>query len=138
MLTMSGAANLLQLPELGDLMALQYLFLSECCSLLGHFELPVLHNLIHLEDLEIIATPIRRLPSLKRLTQLKGLRCSKTLLSKLPVFNGLDKLEWINLAECCELTSLENLGTVPALIDLDVSICSSLMRLPDFKHLRSL
>jgi len=132
------APDLLELPELGDLMALQDLCLHDCCRLVGNLELPDLHNLIHLERLQISLTPVRWLSSLERLTQLRELTCIETLLTELPVLNGFDKLETIYLSDCRELTSLENMGSLPALINLFVSDCSSLTRLLDLRSSKSL
>ena len=122
---------MLQLPVLGELVALQYLSLINCSTSVGIAELPDLHNLTNLQVLELSHCPIRSLPALNRLTQLRDLRCSFTLLTELPDLGGSKNLERVDLSGCHHLTSLDNLPTMPALEYLSVATCYRLERLPD-------
>jgi Leucine-rich repeat (LRR) protein len=136
-LTVDGAPNLLQLPEIGDLVALIALTLTSCCSV-EIAELPDLHNLTNLESLKLSWTPIKSLPGLERLAQLRRLSCVATLLAELPDLSGSKKLEFIQLPLCHQLTSLDNVGTMTAVQILDVATCYKLERLPDLRSYRSL
>jgi Leucine-rich repeat (LRR) protein len=136
-LTVDGAPNLLQLPEIGDLVALIALTLTSCCSV-EIAELPDLHNLTNLESLKLSWTPIKSLRGLERLTQLRHLSCIATPLAELPDLSGLKNLEFIELPLCHQLTSLDNVGIMTAVQILDVATCYKLERLPDLRSYRSL
>lgn len=138
-LTICEARDLvLHAPILGGLVALQKLVIVHCGTSVGIAEIPDLHKLTNLQELDLTGTPIKNLPNLKCLTQLRVLECSRTHLAQLPDLTGLKLLESINLFECNMLTKLENLTSLPLLERIDLSMCYELTNVSILANLPAL
>ena len=126
------------LSKLSNLTGLKRLHTLKCASL-DIDEVPGLHGLVGLKSL--ILSDCRRLSKLPSLT---GLQCLRELeisglgITEIPNLSGLEQLEVVDASRNSELTSLQGFGDLRTLIDLNLSRCESLCRLPDMREMTNL
>ncbi|XP_073386640.1 disease resistance protein Roq1 isoform X2 [Physcomitrium patens] len=135
-LSLKGCIVLRSLENLRQLPALRLLNVGGCCNLrsLKVYDCASLtmclglSDLAALEELYLCNVGVKEVPYMKEL-YLRNVGLLSTVEPQgEPNFA---KLKILNLHGCTELKSLEDIGPLPALQQLDVSCCSKLEELPD-------
>ncbi|KAK3419275.1 hypothetical protein EUGRSUZ_J01301 [Eucalyptus grandis] len=139
-LNLTGCGNLHRTPDLSAHENLEQLILQGCMELvevhgsIGRLKHLVLLNLKYCGKLQTLPDEMEEMEDLRELL-LDG-----TSVTKIPEWNGMEKLETLSAASCRLLSELP-LGNFGSLVELDLS-CSSIRELPDsietMKNLRIL
>ena len=130
----SGCKNLTTIPELSELVNLEWVTLDGCTNLTS---LPDLSGLVNLSGIYCKGcTSLTSLPDLSGLVNLLGIYCQGcTSLTSLKDLSGLVNLQWLDCTGCTSLTSLPDLSGLVSLEELCCSGCKSLTSLPDLSGL---
>ncbi|KAL3728989.1 hypothetical protein ACJRO7_033564 [Eucalyptus globulus] len=139
-LNLTGCGNLHRTPDLSAHENLEQLILQGCTELvevhrsIGRLKHLVLLNLKDCGKLQALPDEMEEMEDLRELL-LDG-----TSITKIPKWNGMEKLETLSAVSCCLLSEL-SLGNFGSLVELDLS-CSSIRELPNsietMKNLRIL
>ncbi|XP_024395150.1 disease resistance protein UNI-like [Physcomitrium patens] len=141
---LKGCRNLRSLERLEQLPRLQLLHVGGCRNLASLevyncVNLTIclgLSDLTALKELHLSNVGVSDVPDLKEL-YLRNVGVPLHLV-KPRVRSNFSSLKILNLQGCTELKSLEEMGPLPALLQLDISYCSKLMDLPDLSKSRKL
>ena len=92
--------------------------------------LPRIEMCIRLQGLSLPYTSISKFSWISRMPDLEFVDLLRTSLRMFPNCNDLHHLKWLFLRNCQALESLGNVGTVSALLELDVENCPSFRVVP--------
>ncbi|KAL3728992.1 hypothetical protein ACJRO7_033567 [Eucalyptus globulus] len=127
-LNLTGCGNLHRTPDLSAHENLEQLILQECTELvevhrsIGRLKHLVLLNLKYCGKLQTLPD------EMKEIEDLRELLLDGTSITKIPEWNGMEKLKTLSVVSCRLLSELP-LGNFGSLVELDLS-CSSIRELP--------
>ncbi|PQM41633.1 putative disease resistance protein [Prunus yedoensis var. nudiflora] len=133
-LVLRNCQNLKELPPLDHLLKLEELNLCDAINLNG-IKAEFLEHMVHLRILDLSGTPLTKLPSMSRLTNLRQLSlegCSS--LETVPNLEALTSLEILDLSKT-KIGSLPPLNTFSNLCQLLLKDCSGIKELQNLRSL---